>query len=184
VSNIVLEWKPQAFVVAVQTQTYIVTWHNANPTAMNAVANYSFQAMGSPDYIGAVHQVLDGTMLDLDVSASFLRDAVAVGGGYAVGVTSVGGGYAMGGVAVGFEVVEGGDALVGGGMIVAVDQVRAGGQRARVRTTMAGVGVGRAIGRGLLWALSALWLRMRPVLFSHGGPPQGSRGPGDVIRCE
>jgi hypothetical protein len=28
----VLEWKLQAFVAA-QTQTYTVTWHNANPTA-------------------------------------------------------------------------------------------------------------------------------------------------------
>jgi hypothetical protein len=29
--------------------------------------------MGSPDDVGAVHQVLDGAMLDLDVSADFLR---------------------------------------------------------------------------------------------------------------
>jgi hypothetical protein len=29
--------------------------------------------MGSPDYVGAVHKMFDGTMLDLDVSADFLR---------------------------------------------------------------------------------------------------------------
>jgi hypothetical protein len=87
---------------------YTVPWHNANATAMNdrnyvylcgddfagnslanlytlrtcttVATNYPVQVMGSPAYVGAVHQVLDATMLDLDVSADFLRDAVAVGG--------------------------------------------------------------------------------------------------------
>jgi hypothetical protein len=35
--------------------------------------------MGSPDYVGAVHQVLDGIMLDLDVSADFLRGMTVAG---------------------------------------------------------------------------------------------------------
>ena len=35
--------------------------------------------VGSPDDVGAVHQVLDGTMLDLDVSADFLRGMTVAG---------------------------------------------------------------------------------------------------------
>jgi hypothetical protein len=35
--------------------------------------------MGSPDYVGAIHQMLDGIMLDLDVSADFLRGMTVAG---------------------------------------------------------------------------------------------------------
>ena len=51
--------------------------------------------VGSPDDVGAVHQVLDGTMLDLDVSADFLRGVTVAGAIVDYDVT-VGGGYAEG----------------------------------------------------------------------------------------
>jgi hypothetical protein len=71
--------------------------------------------MGSPDDVGAAHQVLDGTMLDLDVSADFLCGMTVAGvivdheaaegdvtvdydvpvGGYTVCDIMLRGGYAM-----------------------------------------------------------------------------------------
>jgi hypothetical protein len=43
------------------------------PTYTTTVANYSVQVMSSLDYVGAAHQVLDGTMLDLDVCRLLAR---------------------------------------------------------------------------------------------------------------
>jgi hypothetical protein len=103
--------------------------------------------VGSPDDVGAMHQALDGTMLDLDVSADFLRGVTVAGviadydvlvGGYTVCDIMLCGGYAMvgafavgdvsfaegsdfagRGMTMGSEVAEGGVAIVSGGMIVA-----------------------------------------------------------------
>jgi hypothetical protein len=57
--------------------------------------------MGSPDDVGAVHQVLDGTMLDLDVSADFLRSGVTMAGVIVDYDVTVDGGYAVDGMTVG-----------------------------------------------------------------------------------
>jgi hypothetical protein len=148
----------QASLATARTHTYTVIWHNANPTAMNdrnyvylcgddvagnslassctlrtcttTVANYSVQVMGSPDYVGTPHQVLDGTVLDLVVSADFLCGGMIVDldviprGGFAVGDVSFTTGYAFAvrgalavvGMAMRSEVVVGGDGVAVGGM--------------------------------------------------------------------
>jgi hypothetical protein len=110
-------------------------------TCTTTAANYPVQVMGSPDYVGTPHQVLDGTVLDLVVSADFLcggmivdldvtarggfaEDDVIPRGGFAVGDVSFTTGYAfavrgalaVGGMAMRSEVVVGGDGVAVGGM--------------------------------------------------------------------
>jgi hypothetical protein len=78
--------------------------------------------VGSPDDVGAVHQVLDGTMLDLDVSAAFLpgvtvaaviMDHEAAEGDVTVDYDVPVGGYAEGGIMLHGGYAEGGAFAVG-----------------------------------------------------------------------